>query len=578
MSLDKLPHWDLSSVYPGLESQELEQAVASLLTGLDELDEYLQAHGIARGGPTPDGGPEALAAILGGYLGRMNSLLCRMHTLDSYVHAFFSTDSYNALARKKLSELEALEVRLERQAVLFRGWIGTAAEQAELFEAALALEGTPHDHAFQLREAAEQSRYLMSMEEETLAAELSLSGARAWQKLQTVVSSQVKVHFEREDTMQELPISVIQNLRTHPDGEVRCRAYEAELATWEKLREPLAACLNGVKGAVGTVDRRRGRIDCLHQTLDQARIDRQTLEAMLDAVADSFPAFRRYFQHKAALLGKEALPWWDLFAPVGRSKQRFTFAQARELLLGEFGRFSPRLLTVGQRAFDHHWIDAEPRNGKQGGALCMAIPDLEESRVLCNFDGSFEQVSTLAHELGHAYHSNCHAGQTQLQRRTPMPLNETASILSETLVTEAVLTRVTDAQERLGILESFLIGASQTVVDIYSRYLFEKEVFERRAKAELSADELCEMMLRAQQATYGDGLDARYLHPYMWAWKPHYYRPGLSFYNFPYTFGLLFGLGLYAIYRERGPSFVPEYEGLLRSSGEGKVADLAARF
>jgi oligoendopeptidase F len=265
-------------------------------------------------------------------------------------------------------------------------------------------------------------------------------------------------------------------------------------------------------------------------------------------------------------------------APVGRSEKRYTFSEARDLLLEQFGAFSPRLVSMARRAFEHNWIDAEPRDGKQSGAFCMGIPDLEESRVLCNFDGSFDQVSTLAHELGHAYHNNCYIGKTRLQRGTPMTLAETASILAETMVTDAVLAQAPDAQERLAILETFLIGAGQVVVDIYSRFLFEREVFERRARAELSADELCELMLDAQRAAYGDGLDTNCLHAYMWTWKPHYYRPGLSFYNFPYTFGLLFGLGLYAIYQERGAAFVPEYEDLLRSSGGATAADLASRF
>jgi oligoendopeptidase F len=165
-----------------------------------------------------------------------------------------------------------------------------------------------------------------------------------------------------------------------------------------------------------------------------------------------------------------------------------------------------------------------------------------------------------------------------LQQRTPMTLAETASIMNETIVTDALLARAADAEEELAILESFLSSAAQVIVDIYSRYLFEKEVFERRASAELSADELCDAMLRAQRETYGDGLDGRYLHPYMWAWKPHYYRPSLSFYNFPYAFGLLFGLGLYSVYRERGPAFVSEYDQLLRSTGEATPIELAEHF
>jgi len=578
MTSEALPHWDLSNLYPGLESEEFRQAVDRQKALADELDEYLSTHQVARGGPLPAGGPAAVAAIVGGYLDRMNALLKLHETLGSYIYSFFSTDSYNTTARRLLSELETVGVRLECQEVLFRGWIGTVAERAEPFRAALAEPGSAREHAFYLAETAQQSRYLMSVPEETLAAELSLSGGRAWEKLQAVVTTQIKVPFERDGRVEDLPITVIQNMRSDPDGELRRRAFEAESAAWHTNREPLAACLNGVKGAVNTLDRRRGRTDCLHQPLDQARIDRDTLEAMLGAMADSFPAFRRYFQHKAALLGNEALPWWDLFAPVGKLDRRYTYAQARDLLLEQFGAFSDRLLAMARRAFDRRWIDAEPRDGKQGGAFCMDIPALEESRVLCNFDGSYDAFATLGHELGHAYHSHCQAGKTQLQRQTPMTLAETASIMVETCLTEAALAQAAGAQEELAILDNFLINASQVVVDIYSRYLFEKEVFERRAVAELSADDFCDIMLRAQQATYGEGLDPRHLNPYMWAWKPHYYLPGQSFYNFPYTFGLLFGLGLYAIYRERGQAFVPDYEDLLRSTGEGTAADLAARF
>lgn len=578
MTSEAPPHWDVSNVYPGLDSSEFGQAVDRLAAGLDDLDAYLQTYGIVQGGPLASRDAPALAAILSGYLERMNALLTLESTLGSYVAAYVATDTYNTLARRKQSELEALEIRLQQQELLFRGWMGPVAEQAELFQAALEKPGPAAAHAFYLKESAEQSRYLMSPAEEVLAAELSLSGGRAWQKLQSVIISQAKVPFEREGRVEQLPMSVLQNLRSHPDEELRHRAHEAELAAWHSLREPLAACLNGVKGAVSTVDRLRGRSDCLHQSLDQARIDRQTLDAMLGAVVDSLPAFGRYFKHKALLLGKNKLAWWDLSAPTGISERHFSFSQAQDLLLERFGAFSERLLSVGRRAFVGHWIDAEPRDGKRSGAFCMSIPALEESRVLCNFDGSFDQVSTLAHELGHAYHNECHRGLTLLQRRTPMTLAETASILTETMVTEAVLAQAADPDEKRAILETFLIGAGQVVVDIYSRFLFEREVFERRAQAELSADDFCEIMLRAQRTAYGEGLDAEHLHPFMWTWKPHYYRPGLSFYNYPYTFGLLFGLGLYAIYRERGAAFVPDYEALLAGSGEATPADLAARF
>jgi pepF/M3 family oligoendopeptidase len=573
-----LPHWDLSNIYPDLESEEFKQAVAQLKTQLDGLDNYMSEYQIARAGAKPADSAD-LADTIGGYLDRMNDLLRLYGTLRAYVHGFVSTDSYNTRAKRILSELEMLGVRLERQEVLFRGWIGMIVEDPDVLPGAVDHEGPAKEHAFYLQETAEQSRYLMSEEEETLASELSLSGGNAWQKLQRTVTSQVKVPFEREGKVEDLPITIIQNLRRYdPDEDVRRRAYEAELEAWERVREPLAACLNGVKGSVTTLYRRRGRTDPLHETLDQARIDRETLEALLSPMRDSFPTLRRYWHAKAGRLSKDTLAWWDIWAPVGRSERRYSFEEARDFMLEHFGTFSDRLAAFARRAFELSWIDAEPRDGKRGGAFCMRVPAVEESRILCNFDGSLDQLTTIAHELGHAYHNECQVGKTPLQRRTPMTLAETASIMCETIVTEAALAQAGDADEELDILEAFLVNAGQVIVDIYSRYLFETEVFERRAEAELSADDFCEIMLRCQKETYGDALDHNYLHKYMWAWKPHYYIPELSFYNFPYAFGLLFGLGLYAIYQERGKAFLPEYDALLRNTGEGKAAGLAARF
>ncbi|MEJ2207970.1 MAG: M3 family oligoendopeptidase [Anaerolineae bacterium] len=579
MTEGSLPHWDLSNVYPGLDSAEFKADVGRLTAMLDGLDEYLAEQQIAQGGPCP-AEAAALAEIMAGYLERMNAILRLGATIRTYVFSFVATDSYNNVARRLASEMEPLMVRAQRQEVRFRGWIGTVAQDAALFEGALQQNGSAAEHHFYLSEVAEQSRYLMSEAEEGLAAELSLSGGQAWGKLQGVVTSQLKAPFDAEGDGQirELPITVIQNMRHHPDEAVRRRAYETELSAWARVREPLAACLNGVKGEVRTLNEHRGRVDALHEPLDQARIDRETLEAMLGAMHDSFPAFRRYFRGKAQRLGKEALPWWDLFAPTGHSERHYSFAQAQDFIVAQFATFSQELAAFAQHAFEARWIDAEPRDGKRGGAFCSGVPAVEESRILCNFDGSLDQVLTVAHELGHGYHNSRYQGKTMLQRRTPMTLAETASIFNETIVTDALLAQARSDEERLTILETFLIGASQVIVDIYSRFLFEREVFERRAAAELSADDFCEIMLWAQGETYGDGLDARYLHPYMWAWKPHYYRPGLSFYNCPYAFGLLFGLGLYAVYQERGEAFLDDYNQLLASSGQGRAAELAAGF
>ncbi len=244
-------------------------------------------------------------------------------------------------------------------------------------------------------------------------------------------------------------------------------------------------------------------------------------------------------------------------------------------MVTQFGTYSPALAGLATRAIRERWVDAEPRAGKRDGAFCMSLRE-DESRVFLNYEPSFNSVQTLAHELGHAYHNVTLARCSPLQRDTPMPLAETASIFCQTIVTNAALAR-TGGDEKVSILEGNLQDACQVVVDIHSRFLFEWRVFQRRARRELSIEELNTLMLEAQRETYGDGLDPQALHPYMWAMKPHYYS-SRSFYNWPYTFGLLFGLGLYARYRQDAPGFHAGYDELLSSTGLEGAAELGQRF
>jgi pepF/M3 family oligoendopeptidase len=568
------PRWDLTNVYPSLESAEFKNAVSDYKKQVADLGDYFVEVVNKADAAKP---VETLAPILGEVVDRMNSIQTLSATIEPYIYSFVSTNSHDKLAKKTLSEFEQASLPMQHINVQFKSWMG---KLAPVLDNVLQANGAAAAHAFILREWADQSKYLMSEDLESLAAEMSLSGGSAFGKLQGTVTSQLAVDFELDGKVEKLPMPALINMRGHPDESVRRRGYEAENKAWTAVQETLAACMNGVKGEAITLNKRRGRPDALDSALEAARIDRQTLEAMLSAIQASFPMFRRYFQSKAKKLGKEKLAWWDIFAPLGRTETSYTFEQARDFILENFGKFSPELSAFAGRAFENNWIDAEQREGKRGGAFCMEVQGVKESRVLSNFDGSFDQVSTLAHELGHAFHNECayRAGKTVLQQVTPMTLAETASTMCETIVAEAVLASAQDPQEILAVLESQIQNAGQVTVDIYSRFLFEKEVFERREQAELSADDLNEIMERAQKATYGDGLDERYLQKYMWTWKPHYYSPQLSFYNFPYAFGLLFATGLYAIYRQRGASFVQDYKDLLAATGEASAADLAARF
>lgn len=575
--MTQLPHWTLTNVFPSLESPELAAAFEAMQAQLTDLQTYLDTHGI-RAPYTPDPATD-YGAVLDPLLEKMNTLIRQFATVQAYVSSFITTDSFNAVVKRNFSKVQLLGVQFSQLNVRIEGWMGQIREH---LPAAMASHPLAAQHAFVLHETAEQSRYLMSEAEEGLAAELGLSGAQAWTKLHGTLTSQLTVQFERDGKTETLPVTAVQNIAHHdPDEATRRRAHEAEVAAWHSIREPLAAAMNGVKGTQLTLAKRRGRPSVLHASLETSRIDEATLNALLEAMRASFPTFHRYFKAKARRLGKETLAWWDLFAPVGASHaadRHFTWPEATAFIAAQFGAFSPELAAFAQHAFDNHWVDAEPRAGKRGGAFCMNVPGVSESRVLMNFDGSLDSVFTLAHELGHAYHNHCLRHQPMLLRETPMTLAETASIFCETIVTEAALAAAASPAEALNILETSLIGSGQVIVDITSRFLFEQRVLERRASGDLTADDLCALMLECQSETYGDGLHPDHRHPYMWAWKPHYYYSGFAFYNYPYAFGQLFGLGLYALYQQRGPAFVADYTQLLASTGTAPAAELAARF
>lgn len=572
--LGVLPRWDVSNVFPSLDSPAYAAALQELDQRLTEHEAALDRDGIggAHARFPQDDGP--LVEMLVGYVTRTNWLLARYGRLDAYISAFTTTNTFDDAPRRRGSELEDRMVRLDGAGVRFLAW-------SRGLEGRIAAVAQRHpllaQHRFVLEETVERARHQMSEAEELLAADLSPAGGAAWRRLHGILTSQIEVPLTVDGKAERLPMTRIRALAADRNPEVRRQAYEAELAAWKQWQEPIAACMNGVKGWALRLNKRRGYGAAIEPSLEQARIDRPTLDALLAAMQGSLPTFRRYFKAKARNLNKAQLSWHDLLAPVGQASRVWRWEEAERFVVTCFQSFSERLGSYARTAFAGRWIDAEPRLGKVGGAFCMGVPEVKESRILLQFDGTFDQVFTLAHELGHGYHNEVLKDREPLLTTTPMTLAETASIFCETIVFNAALQQARDAGERRSILDTHLVGAAQVVVDIYSRYRFESRLFERREQSELSATDLCAMMTEAQQEAYGDGLDDR-RHPYMWAVKPHYYAAELSFYNYPYAFGLLFALGLYALFQKRGASFVAAYDGLLGSTGLGKAAELAARF
>ncbi|MBO4849027.1 MAG: M3 family oligoendopeptidase [Clostridia bacterium] len=444
---------------------------------------------------------------------------------------------------------------------------------AEDLDAVIAGDPKLTDYGYMLRNVKADSKYLLSEEAEEIISLFDISGGRAWSDLQSSLTSSVTADFRGG----KVGLSAIRNKAYDPDPEVRREAYEAELACYDKIKEPVAAALNNIKLQVINECRLRGFASPLDQVLHYSRMKRETLDALFTAMKEYMPMFREYLKAKAEALGHKAgLPWYDLFAPMGSSDRTYTAEDARDYLLNIFAGFDKDLHDMVERAFNESWIDFYPREGKVGGAFCSGLRPLHQSRVLTNFDGSFSDVVTLAHELGHAFHNLNIEDHRPLNNDYSMPVAETASTFNEHVVMDAAIAAAKDPNEKLALIESQLMDTTQIIVDIYSRFLLESGVFDNREESFMFPDKLCEMMKDAQLKAYGDGLDPEYLHPYMWVCKSHYYSSGLSFYNWPYAFGGLFARGLYAKYLAEGPSFVKKYRELLHATPVCSVEDAAA--
>ncbi|MDA2958043.1 MAG: M3 family oligoendopeptidase [Actinomycetota bacterium] len=568
MTDTSLPTWSVTDVHESLSSRSFVDAmerIGARVHRLESLFDELDIRATDDVRVDPETGRRVDRAVMA-----FNETVADLEVLEAYVYATVSTDSRDETAQSSLSELDVLGSRVAPLLARLADFV-----DAHGVDALASVSDEARDHHGPLTRLAARSAHQMSEVEEGLYAELSTTGSSAWGRLQADVTSQLTIDMELPSGRTRLPMPAVRGLASDADPLVRRAAYDAEMIAWPSVATACAAAMNAIKGEANTVNRRRQWDAPIDASLYANSVSRATFEAMQSAVTASLPAFRTWMRTKASLHGHtEGLPWWDLVAPLPVSARTVTWDDSIDLVRSAFGEFSSSLGNLVDRAVSESWIDAPPREGKVGGAFCMPFVD-DRSLILLNWSGSLESTQTTAHELGHAYHNVQLAGRTALQKRLPMALAETASIFCETLVVEAGLERLSGL-DRLALLDVDLQGSNQVVVDIHSRFLFETEVFARRQRRTLGVQELNEMMLDAQARAYGDGLDLETRHPHMWVLKPHYY--GSHFYNWPYTYGLLFGLGLYARFRDDPDRFRAGYDDLLSRAGMNTAEELGQAF
>jgi len=556
--------WSLEKIYPGGSGSE------AFAKELDGLARDIEAFERALRGAV-DGGP-ADADLLGRLTEAAQSILARLREAESFTACLTAADVADRKAAALDDRVKNLAAAFQAVLTLYDRVLGETDEGT--WNGWLTSEGGPGAAAFYVAERRARAKEKLPPEQEALAGDLAVNGYHGWGELYNSIVGRTVFHAADETgEVKTWSAGQMQNLLCHGSREVRRAAFESWEAEWARQADLCADALNRIAGFRLKLYGRRGWNSVLKEPLDMNRMRPGTLEAMWAAVDESRPALIRYLRRKAELLGLERLDWHDVDAPIGAAARTVPYDEAAAFIADRFRQFSPDMAGLAERAFRERWIEAEDRAGKRPGGFCTSFPIAGETRIFMTYSGTASNVSTLAHELGHAYHQHVMNDLPAFAQEYAMNVAETASTFAEWIVSDSAVRAASDPAEKLALLDDQLQRAVAFFMNIRARFLFETRFYERRRDGLLSADELCALMKEAQREAYGDALGVR--HPHFWASKLHFYLTDVPFYNFPYTFGYLFSSAIYARAMAEGPAFADRYAALLRDTGSMTVEDLA---
>jgi oligoendopeptidase F len=561
--------WDLTSYFPEFNGAEMLRFKEALRQDVEALKQSAAAL-------TPLTGENAPAWET--IFLRHENLLRRMSHLGSYIGCLASSDARNEAYLKEEAALARQRAELAKARIeLLRAVKNSSEETFASFTARPSLAGAQN----YLNRLREEARRAMVSDKEVLATDLGVDGIQAWGRLYDTMASKLEFDMVYPDGRRErLPMSQRRSLMDHPDRRVRQAAFAGGNAAWQSMEDAAAAALNAIAGTRLTLNRHRGVEHFLEIALFQAAISRKTLDAMLDALRANIEIPRRVLRLKAGQKGQTGVAWYDLGAPLDLpDHQKLPWDRAIQTVAASFSLAYPALANFFQEeVIKKNWFDWEPRAGKRPGGFCTTSMLSKESRIFMTYNESFGDVLTLAHESGHAFHGYLMRDARPYARGYPMTLAETASTFGEQVLMNGLLDdpSVSDAQKAL-MLDVEAGHGAVYLLDIPVRYEFEKSFYEERKSGELSVSRLRELMVATQRQVVGGLLEPGGEDPYLWASKLHFYITGITFYNFPYTFGYLLSRGLYAMFRKEGDAFLPKYEELLRLAGSDTAENVVRR-
>lgn len=561
-------NWDLESIFPGGSQSR------TLKNRLDQLTKEIQTYSKKVGAWEPKNAD----------LEQFMTLLEAAETIDkgfgqcaSFIGALQAADVTDTKAKLLSGELYQKLPDYQLSATIFSKKLGTFDETAW---ANLLKDDRLAPVAFRLTEIRRDGQKLLSETEENTINRLALDGLNAWSEHYDTIVATIEIPFTQTDgtTVNLSAGQAFNKMMGDPDPMVRQDLFDKWEKAWGEKEEIFADTLNHLDGFRLTTQELHGIHDFLEEPLEYNRLSRKTLDVMWETITKNKQPLVAYLTRKAQLFGKEKMAWQDQEAPIilGKLTERtFTFDQAADFILENFRKFSPKMADFAQMAFEKAWIEAEDRPGKRPGGYCTGLPETQESRIFMTFGNSINEVATIAHELGHAFHSSVMWDLPTLNQDYAMNVAETASTFAELIVADATLKEAQTKEEKINLLDAKMQNAIAMFMNIHTRFIFEANFYTARKKGLVSAEQINEMMLAAQKESYQESLSS--YHPHFWAAKLHFYIDDVPFYNFPYTFGYLFSQGIYAYANQKGTSFEEDYIALLRDTASMTTEELAQK-
>ncbi|AMQ05110.1 M3 family oligoendopeptidase [Sporosarcina psychrophila] len=557
--------WDLDVFFKGGSgSTELRTHLDSVKEKLGSLEETASAFEV----PQSAGASKEVVNLIES----LKEVALDLSQAGAVIGCFLAADTTDKKALQLQGETGSLGARFSTIGLKIRQTLAKADEDTWN---GLMESDELKEFAFVLNEWRDEVNLKLSEEEESLITSLSVDGYHGWGQLYDMLVGDIKIKIELDGEEKELSVGQANNLSSHENADVRKRSFEALEEAWEGKEDFFASALNHIAGFRLEVYKKRGWDSVLKEPLLRNRMSEETLDAMWGAIGVNKAPFVEYLQVKARMLGTNKMNWYDIDAPVTASTKKMSYQEGAEFILKHFGEFGPELEAFSRQAFEDSWIEAEDRPNKRPGGFCTGMPASEQSRIFMTYSGTMSNVATLAHELGHAFHSYALRPVHWMNRQYAMGVAETASTFAEMIVADAAVKAAETKDEKIALLEDKIQRSVAFFMNIHARFLFETRFYEERRNGIVSAERLNELMAEAQKEAYGDALNT--VHPHFWASKLHFYITGVQFYNFPYTFGYLFSLSIYAKALEDGEGFEQKYMALLRDTAVMSVEDLAMK-